>query len=222
MVFLLAIAGCGDQVSPADIEQQIIARAPEFIGPADSCRTEMRGMTANRIDEINIVAIGVKPDPNLVIDPLHLTLQELEFEQRPFAIRRLGNTTFTARISESAVNNFLRQQKRTDSGLIKNIRVQFQQGTTRVTGSISVMMVDIPFETTGGLKVAENMRLEYDEKKMRVVGVGLPDALPSLVTHLVNPLVDLSGLRFTPKITRVTVEPGAVVISGTAVLRGLE
>ena len=217
---LLAIAGCGDQVSTADLERQIDARAPEFIGPAESCRTEIRGASANRIEEIRIVAVGVKPDPDQVVDPLQLTLKGVDIAQ-PFRIRRPGEVTFTARISESAVNAYLRRQQRTDSGLLKNLRVQFQQGATRISGSIAVMMVDIPFETTGTLKVAENMRLEYDEKTLRVIGVGLPAALPSLVTHLVNPLADLSGLRFTPKITKVTVEPGAVVLSGTAELRGL-
>ena len=70
--------------------------------------------------------------------------------------------------------------------------------------------------------MVDGIRLQYKVDKLRVLGVGVPPALPSLLTSLVNPLVDLSGLRFTPRITRVAIETGAVSFSGTATLRGLE
>jgi len=219
---LLAPCGCGDQVSSADIEREIIMRAPELIGPAEGYRAEIRGTAASGIGEISIVAVGVKPDPDLVVDPLRLTIKGLEFSKQPFHILRPGTATFSGRISESAVNHFLRQQKRTGSGLLKNIRIEFKQGAARVTGSVSILNVDIPLETTGSLQVADGIRLHYKIDKLRVGGVGVPPALPGLLTGLVNPLVDLSGLRFTPNITRVTLEPGAVTVSGTAAVAGLE
>jgi len=218
---LLAACGCGDQVSSADIQQEITARAPELIGPAEVYRAEIRKADTGRIGEITIVAVGVKPDPNLVVDPLRLSIKGLEFSKQPFRILQPGTATFSGRISESAVNHFLRQQQRTGSGLLKNIRIEFQRGTARVSGSFSVLNVDIPLETTGSLQVVDGIRLHYKIDKLRVVGISVPPALPGLLTSLINPLVDLSGLRFTPNITRVTLEPGAVTVSGTAAVAGL-
>lgn len=222
LLFLLAPSGCGDQVSSADLEREIAARAPEFIGPAEGYRAEIRGIDAGRIGEITIVAVGVKPDPNLTIDPLRLTFKGLKFGRQPFRILHPGQTTFSGRISESVVNYYLRQQQRTASGYLKNIRVEFQQGTATVSGSFSVLNVDVPLETTGQLQVVDGIRLHYKIDKLRVAGVGVPPALPGMLTNLVNPLVDLSGLRCAPHITRVTLAPGAVTVSGTAAVTGLE
>jgi len=220
LLFLLMLCGCGDHISTADIEQEIAARAPEFIGPAEGYRAEIHGIDAGRIGEISIVAIGVKPDPNLVVDPLRLTLKGMEFQRQPFHILHTGQATFSGHISESAVNYYLRQQQRTAAGFLKNIRVEFQRGAVRVSGSFSVLEVAVPIETTGQLQVVDGIRLHYKVVKLRVLGVGVPPALPSLLTSLVHPLVDLSGLRFTPRITRVVLEPGAVTVSGTATLAG--
>ena len=65
---LALLAGCGGNPENA-AARELVARAPELIGPAESYRAEVRGLSSRHVDYVRLVGTAVKPDPNLVLDP---------------------------------------------------------------------------------------------------------------------------------------------------------
>ncbi len=220
---VLGLLGCSHQATPGEAESALVNRAADLIGPADRYHATVTGLTATRVKSICFVAVGMKPDPNQIIDPLTLTLNDVQYQAQPFHVTSVGDVSFEARISEAAVNSNLRQQGRTTSTNLKNVRVEFQRGLVKITTSVPVMnAIDVPVATTGRLVLVDGVRANYELQTVRVNGLGVPATLRGLLTSLVNPLVDLSGLRFTPRATRVTIEPGAIILRGRALLRTLD
>ena len=101
---------------------------------------------------------------------------------------------------------------------MRNVRIAFYQNRVQVDGTATVTYADVPFSTTGALHVTDGLRVEYDPQQVKVVGIPVPALIKGLLATRINPLVDLSGLRFTPHIAHVTVVPGALLIDGTAEL----
>lgn len=217
-LLVLLLAGCGG-VTEQLAEREVVNYAPQVIGPAESYRADVRGIAPRTVQEVRLVGIAARPDPNLVIDPLILTLRGIQYQRRPFQVTEVAGATFTGRISEAGANEFLRRTGRTTSGKVKNIRVEFQADLVKVTGVyVGPLAVDIPLSTTGRLR-ATGMHVNFEP--VTLVGMGLPDFVKGLVAERVNPLVDLSGLRFDPRIDSIVVAPGSITIGGSARLRNL-
>ena len=222
LAMLLAVAGCSDSISREETERVIAARAPDLIGPADHYRVEARNIGPREVETIRITGVGVKPDPNLTIDPLVLTLRHVRYQIHPFHVLAVGEATFEGRVSESALNEYLLHQQRTESNAVKNLRVTLERGVVRVDAHAAVAQLTIPIMTSGWVRVDDGQRFHYTAEKLRIMGVGVPVGIQQLLTAMVNPLVDLSGLRFTPHVQRVIPEAGTLVFAGTATLRKQE
>jgi len=218
-LLLLAIAGCSDNASREDTERLIAARAPDFMGPADHYLVETHGISTRQVDLIRITGVGVMPDPNLKIDPLVLTLSHVRYQRHPFRVLQVGDAVFEGRISESAINQYLLHQHRAESGSVKNLRLTIERGLLRVDASASVSHLDIPVKTSGFVRIEDGLRFRYTAESLRILGVGVPAGIQQLLTDMVNPVADISGLRFAPHVTRVLLEPGAITFSGSAKLR---
>lgn len=214
---LAFIAGCGG-FSSDFAERELVDRAPELIGPADRYRAEVQGLSRNRVEYVRLVGIGVRPDPDLVVDPLVLTLRNAQFTTNPFEVTSIGEATFSGRISEASINRYLQKQGRT-TGNFRNVRVELLQDQVRVSALAAVLQVEVPITTTGRIRIGDGLRVNYDPTNLTVGGVGVPASVLGMLATRVNPLVDLSGLRFTPLIERVTIDPGGLLVEGTAHLR---
>lgn len=217
---LALLAGCGGNPENA-AARELVARAPELIGPAESYRAEVRGLSSRHVDYVRLVGIAVKPDPNLVIDPLVLTLTDIRYQARPFQILNVGSANFTARISEAALNNYVRQQARPGFGNVSAVRVTLQRHTVIVSADVSLEAVTVPVTTSGQLQVGDGLHLNYLPQTLTVGNVGIPRTVQSILAGRVNPIIDLSGLRFSPRVTSITVNRGELLLAGTAELRGL-
>ncbi len=198
---------------------EVVARAPDLVAPAERYQAEISGLTAARVETLCITGTGVRPDPNLVLDPLTLILHGVDYQLKPFQITNVADATFKGRASQSAVNHFVRQQHTVTTSNIQNIQVAFEQNLVKVTAVFPVYGVDIPIAATGAVRVDEGIRLNAELKTFSILTVGVPKNISSLLMARINPLVDLSGLRFKPRLDKVTIEPGGLVFSGKATLR---
>ena len=222
----ILLGGCSSGVSRDDIERRVVARAPDLIGPGDRYLVKLGTIDGEEIDQITITGLGVQADPNLVCDPLILTLHHVKFQTAPFHVVQIGGATFEARVSESAVNYYIMHQNRTTTGNMKDMRVTFEHGVVKVSATAGVGRIDVPIATSGFLRIVDGLRFHYISEKHQVLGVslGLPGTAQVMNALLdkVNPMVDLSGLRFTPNVTHLSIEPGAITFTGQATLRTLE
>ncbi|OPZ84094.1 MAG: hypothetical protein BWY76_01992 [bacterium ADurb.Bin429] len=70
--------------------------------------------------------------------------------------------------------------------------------------------------TTAGAFQAQGTQVQYVPQRLAVAGLPVPATILPQFAALINPAADLGGLRFTPRIQTITVESGAVALSGQA------
>jgi hypothetical protein len=216
---MILLIGCSGDSPDVIAMREVTARAPEWMGEAQKYRSEVKGVTRSSCEQVTIVGMAVKPDPNLIIDPLTLQLNRITYSLKPFHITSVADGIFEGRISQSSVNQYIRANHSIAGSSIQNINVQFERNLVRVTATVPVYGIDLPITTTGYLRNDEGIRLAYEIQTLNVIGVGAPANLASLLKSRINPIVDLSGLRFKSRIESWIVDGGGITIKGKAFLR---
>lgn len=212
--------GCGDRESAA--EREIEKRAPQYIGPAESYQATVEGLSSRSVSSVTLIGTAVQPEPHLVVDPLELRLTNVQFRTDPFEVTSVENATFSGRISEAALNTYINQSSRPTFGNIRDARVELLNNRVRATAEYVAPGLTVPVSTSGRLRVDRGIQVVYVPEQLEVGNIPVPAATQGLLASRVNPLVDLSGLRFHPRIERLEVREGELLISGTARLRGVE
>ncbi len=208
------LVGCAGAAS-SYAEREIERRAAEYIGPADRYDADVRGLTTSSARQVTLVGTNVRPRPNLVLDTLTLDLRGVQYRRDPFAVTRVEDAAFAMRVSEAAVNAFLRAQGRTGNALLSNAQVAFLPNEVRVAADMRVAGETIHVTTAGAFQ-AQGTQVQYVPQRLAVAGLPVPATILPQFAALINPAADLGGLRFTPRIQTITVESGAVALSGQA------
>jgi hypothetical protein len=219
LAVILSLNGCGGESADTIAIREVTARAPEWLGEAQKYRAEVKGVKRNYCEQVTVIGMAVKPDPNLIIDPLTLQLNRITYSLNPFHITSVAEGTFEGRASQSTVNQYIKASHITVGSSIQNINIQFERNLVRVTATVPVYGIDLPITTTGYLRNEEGVRLAYEVQTLKVVGVGAPANVASLLQARINPVIDLSGLRFKPRIESWFVDAGGISIKGKAFLR---
>jgi hypothetical protein len=212
----VALSGCGDGGNEAAVRQEMEQRAQEFIGPADQYRVQVAGLTSDAVKSVHFTGYSVQAGPKLIIDSLTVTLADVRFQRAPFAVKGLGRSTFSGRISEASLNDAVRYQARAAGNQFSNFRITLRRDMVAVAASYTVYGVKIPVETTGMLHISDGIRVMYEPKTLKVGGIGVPNLVQGMLASAVNPLVDLSALRCVPHIDRVRSDTGALIVEGMA------
>jgi hypothetical protein len=218
---LSVLAGCGG-VQQNYAAQEIERRAPQIIGPADHYQASVQGLTETQARQVVLVGRNVRPRPDLTIEALTLTLRDVRYQRNPFRVQSVGNSVFNARITDQAVNSYLRAVGRTGrtNSPIRDIQVGFTPNGVSATGNLYTGAIVTPVATFGTLEPVAG-RINYLPQRLTVAGVDVPTNLLQQLATQVNPIIDFTGLRFTPNIQRATITQGAVIIDGTASLANL-
>lgn len=215
------LAGCGENAQDY-AAREIERRAPQIIGPADSYQATVQGVNDTQAQQVVLVGRNVRPQPNLTIETLTLTLRDVRYQQNPFRVQSVGSSLFSARITDQAVNTYLRAVGRTGraGSAVRDIQVSFTPSGVNATANYYAGAVVTPVTTFGTLEPVAG-RVNYLPQRLTVAGGALPTDILQQIATQVNPVIDFTGLRFTPNIQRTTITQGAVIIDGTASLGNL-
>ncbi|MHB0936042.1 MAG: LmeA family phospholipid-binding protein [Armatimonadota bacterium] len=218
LVALPWLFGCAEaQESLA--EREIVRRAPEIIGPADRYTADVDGLRETSADQVRLNGRRVRPVPGLVIDSLVLTLRGVEFQRDPFQITSIDQANFTARITDDAVNDYLRSRQ-TAASTVQNVQLAFTPTGVRAQGTLVTAGQAIAF-TTAGTVQAEGSILNYRPQVLALGGVTVPETVLQQFAAALNPLVDLRSVRIAPQVQQIALSEGAITLSGTADVRSL-
>ncbi len=215
----LLLIGCAGEQGLA--ERQIVAYAPSLLGPADRYRAHVSGISRSRIDRVRVIGHGVQLSPSLRIDELQLDLRDVRYQRGPFHVLGVGNTTFVARLSDRAINDLLRVQERDARGIVRDIRVMFQPNQVVVTAVANLLNQPITVSSVGQLQVLGDTSIGFLPQSISAGGVMVAADVQQTIAAGINPIIALSGLRFTPVIQRLRLGNGTLTVEGTAVLVNL-
>jgi hypothetical protein len=222
LILLAALSGCKHAQRLTEyVAERAVIRAPELIAPADSYHAEASGRTKKGVDLVRITGTNVRPDTQQVFDPFVLSLTHVQVATNTRRVTRIAETTFSARINEQVVGTIIRERARGNEK-VKDLHVAFTPGVITISATVSVTnWLNVPVSVIGVPRSEDGVTVILDAKTWKVGPVGVPQSVvQSTVSPLLNPLVDLSTLRCTPRGEYFSVENGTLTVSGHAVLKG--
>ncbi len=213
----LCLVGC---TRPAENRAQktINALLPEAIGQARRYRTKVDGdslgaLMRGRIRRVTIEGDDVALEPDLLLETLWVEANEIDVDLRARTIQRVGAARFSARLSQAAVERFVRARR---SGL----------GTVQITLRDEGMLLSARPEVLGYPTVTVTVigalsprdggtQLDFTPDRGRLARLPIPGPVVDFVARQLNPALDLRGLRLPIRVDRVRPVDGALVLSGT-------
>lgn len=210
------LSGCAGDLIRSKVENGIENSLPEYIGPALKYSVKVSGpsepMLRGKIKHLHIEGDEVQIAPSLTVDHLIVDMDDVEADVAKKQIRRVRQTIFEAHISEDSVNRYMV----TTRAASKDLRVSFGKGTVTVTVYPSFLGIDTEFRITGRPEIVQGSKVRFIADRAMLAKIPVPSFLVNKVLDHVNPVLDLSEMKFPVVLSGMTVKEGAIVIKGRA------
>lgn len=214
ILMALILSGCTGDMVTGRVEDSVRDRLPDLIGPAKSYEVQVSGsswrMMKGKIAEVRIHGKEVWIMPDLCVDDLNVCMKDVVADRKDSTVKSVGKIEFTAATSETALNKYLDKRAEEQS-------VRLLSGKALVTARPKVLGITTKVAFTGYLK-ANGRELNLVVTDLDVAGVGTPRLAAKCLEDYINPVLTLKADWIVPKIGTVKIEPGQLVISGTAEL----
>lgn len=216
----LWIAGCATVVDTR-VEQLIAAELPRIVGAAARYDVNVDGAreTGEIIDirRVRIVGERIARAGSPVIERIDVTMIDLVVNRNEKRLQSLGSADATALLLPADIAAFLDTRPGLD-----NVQVAlFAPSEITIETQFAIAGFALPRFTNARIRgrlIASDGRLVMEIIDLRVAGFPV-GTIPSIVVEkLMNPLVDLSAMPATTRITSVQVMPDAVLLKGSSSL----
>lgn len=161
-------------------------------------------VTANSVCIGDVKLTGV----NINATDVTLDLNQLVRKNQVVTTRRKSGH-FIARLSESDLNTALSYKKNS----IQNLKVVLDKGTLTFTGTYK-FGIGANLKLVGHLETPDHYKVNFVATKASVNGIPLPAGPLRLVLQRLNPLLDFKKVPLTPRIEKIIVGNGSLVMSG--------
>ncbi len=211
-------AGCSTRFIRSRAEHRIEERLEDLIGPAARYKVRVRHtrdaeIVVGHIRRIEVDGWEVRVGHDLVLDSLHLELNNLRYHAPPNQTVTVGDSLLEIHLTEAALNQYLRHQH-PDSPT----EVRLNDGTVTIKGTMKLLGLPTPIESTGRVEIKDGTRLEYRADTVRLSVDPIPGIGPQYVEKRLNPLLDVGQLNLPLRLDTIAVEPGRLVVRGAAYL----
>ena len=204
-------------------ESLINSRLPQYLGPADRYETKIDGRTdallRGHVRAVHIQGLNVRATPSLTINRLSLDLSDISADTNSGQVEKIGQAQFTARLTEAAILRYAQSRPHP----LRDLDVSFgADGETIVTARPEIAGHPILLVSLRGV-----LRLEGNGKRLdffpdaanvhvgdKQIGTSLPRFISAYITSHINPVADLSATPFPIVAQTVTIERGAITLSG--------
>ncbi len=200
-------------------EQRIDNLLPQFLGPADKWSSRVRDNPAallrGRLRRVRVDGENVRVSDELTLDHLTLDVADLRVDTREKRVSSVGAIGFSARLSETSLNRYLRARRPDIPGL--SVRLRPGEATIRARPELAGLL-GIPLSVRGTLSPRSNgggTLLDFVPGGANVSIVPIPGIVLRFVAERVNPLVDLAALRAPIRVEQVAVGEGEVTLTGS-------
>jgi hypothetical protein len=214
----LLLCGCSTRLIRGKAERRISRRLTDLIGPAEKYKVRVRGtkdaeIVVGRIRRIEIDGWNVNAGRQILLESLHLELRNLRYHAPPDEQVTVGESELVIHLTEPALNDYLRRQNPENPP-----QVMLNGGTVTLKGALRLLGVPTPIETTGRLQIANRTELIYRANDVLMAIDPIPGIGPEYVEKRLNPLLDVAGLELPLRLDSIEVQPGRLIVRGTAYL----
>jgi hypothetical protein len=147
----------------------------------------------------------------LVVDEVRLAAVKGLLDKDPFQIHLEKPGTLLVRVLEKDLEAFLEKEA---PGGLRDFEVSAKDGRINVCGTLK-MIFDLRAAAICTLRIVNQRRLFVDLESVDVMGVGAKSLVEAQLEKI-NPVLDVEELPFEVLLDSVTIEPGVIVLTGTA------
>jgi uncharacterized protein YpmS len=217
-LFAVFITGCAGGFIKSQVQSGIRDALPTYIGPAKSYTVSVDGsateMLNGHIRHLHIDGTDVKIDPKLTINALAIDMDDVHYNSKR-QLTRVGSTLFKTTVTEPEVNQYAEQ------GLGRDYKpkVTLSDGQIRVNCVANILGVGVPVAVTGKPEVVHGTRVNFVADSLSAAHLPIPAAIANKILERINPILDMSTMKFPITIRTITVRPGFLDLSGEAVIK---
>ena len=216
LLIVLLVAGCSGGIIRPRVENGIRDALPDYIGPAKEyrvrCDGESTAMLGGVIKRLHIEGTDVQVDPNLLLSRLIVDMDEVHVNPSSHEIKSVAATSFEAVVTEKAVNHYIQATRESES----EMSVGLEPGKVAVKFVPSIGGIDVLIAIAGTLSIAGGDKVNFDADKASVAHLPVPSLVANKVLDRVNPVLDMSAMKFPVSLSSITIRKGAVSIKGSA------
>jgi len=219
---LLCVTGCGHPVQET-AAHKIADRLPSVLGPALHYDVQVDAdpfaLARGRARTVHVQGVNVQLSQTLTLDTLTADVSDVSFDTKTQKLSHLGQTAFTASLSQDNLSRYLAQSRVRLPGL----EVTLLPDTVEARVPVSALGFQTIAALSGSLRPNSDnpQRLDFVATGAQVGPVPVPAALVNLALDALNPLIDLATLKAPLTVTNAKVSDSKLVLSGTANLSGL-
>jgi hypothetical protein len=221
LIGLALLGGCARTINRS-AERKIRDVLPSFIGPAREWRAHVENpidrTLRGRLRSVAIDGTDVRFRETVTLESLHIGMRDVEVDERKQRLKKVGETTFTAAISEQALNEYLRAFPPPDEEPVRIKHVSLRDDKMYVEASRWVLGRAWPYTITVEPRLTTPTRLDFAPDRMTVLGLRVPLPAPVLrwFARRLSEGFDFSAFPFPVSITSFKTERGRIVLAGTA------
>jgi len=210
------VAGCSGGLIRPRVEKGIRNVLPNYIGPAKEYIVRADGSTSSMIkgliEHLHIEGKDVQLDPKLLVAQMLVDMDEVRYDPETRELKSVRETTFEASLSEAAVNAYIGKSRESDSDL----RVRLEPNKVAVEFVPKVVGLNVPVLVTGRPVIAGGDKVNFVADSASVAHLPIPAYIVNKALNKVNPILDMSLMRFPVCLGGVEVKENAVVVKGRA------
>ena len=215
----LVLVGCGD--SPDVIAAHKIADAmPDMIGPAKHYDVDVdagaMSLARGHAHRVQIHGKDVQLSPGLIVNKLDVDAHDVSFDKETRQVEHASHVDVNGTIGQLHLDRYLAASKPGINGLAVQIRWTDLEATVPVSalGMSTTVRVD-------GVLVPSRFgadKLDFVPSGADIGPVPIPHKLIDIAMNRINPVLDLSGLKFPVQVSSARAVNGQLVVEGTTTL----
>lgn len=196
------------------IKESVDKRLQSKIGPAQSYEVGVSGslidLIRGKVAGLDIQGNKVKLRNGVTLDDLHVQLKGVKLDPRKAIILAIDKASFEGSLAQNELNNYVRN-KHPD---ISDINIALQDGYLTMTARPMMLRYNTIVNAQGTLEISEGDRLILNFNKVQSAGKSASESSCAYLEGAVNPVFDTRDMSFHPKLTSVTIVPGAIKLVG--------
>jgi hypothetical protein len=214
------IAGCGSGSPQTIAAHKIADRLPKIIGSARHYDVEVDGdpfaLGRGRAKRIVIDGQSVEMASGLTMDRLTIEADDVSFDVKKRTLEHIGRVSFKARLGQINLDKYIARIKPDMPGL--SIKLQWDDMDVAVPVKVASITTTARVSGTLSANRSGPDKLDFTADKASIGIVPLPAKLVNIAIDHVNPVLDLSGVRFPISISGAYVDRGSIILRGTATI----
>lgn len=217
-LLMLLLVGAGCTRPFGRIEDSIEARLPEVIGPADDYDVRISrsiGRTLRgTVGWLEIDGRNVRPNGMVNLDRVAVRLEGVQVDHRRRRVREIEEAQVQVRVSAASIDSYLQSR----NSELAEVNVEFLPNRLRLTIPPSLAESEGPLVIEGRPVLAGPDTVNWEASRIATLRDAVPEEGLRKLEEILNPIVDLSRMRFPVELTRVSVTPDGLTVAGRASL----